>query len=133
MMPYDKIRPLCTVNCSNDHVLTLSHSRPRSAYAQAKKMAVALAARIKKEKGVSNGVAAFYRHLPADFLEEKRRQQLVQHKLTSSVCLPPPVSTSYQCKASHHSPMHRSQWQGLHLLVVKQPSGITKASGWLQP
>ncbi len=56
--------------------------------AQAKKKAVALAAKIKAETGVSNGIAAFYKHLPADFLEEKRKQRIAQTKLPplASIC-----------------------------------------------
>ena len=72
------------------------------AFPQAKKKAVALAARIKKEKGVSNGVAAFYKHLPADFLEEKRRQQLGQPSLPSPASIHPihlPV-----INLDHHAP-----------------------------
>lgn len=55
------------------------------AASQAKKKATSLAVQIRKERGVSNGVAAFYSHLPNDFLEEKRRQQAGQPKLSPGV------------------------------------------------
>ena len=54
---------------------------------QAKRKAVSLAAKIKREKGVRNGVASFYEHLPQDFLEEKRQQQAGRPKLPAQVCL----------------------------------------------
>ena len=38
---------------------------------------------------MSNGVAAFYKHLPADFLEEKRRQQLGEPKLPFPASISP--------------------------------------------
>lgn len=48
---------------------------------------MSLAAKIKREKGVRNGVASFYEHLPQDFLEEKRQQRADRPKLPAQVCL----------------------------------------------
>ena len=93
------------------------------ASAQAKKKAVALAARIKKERGVSNGVAAFYKHLPADFLDEKRKQHLSQPELSS------PVSTPFFHLPSHCSTPERSPMLETPTAVppgVKHTSGMQK-------
>ena len=67
---------------------------------QVKKKAVSLAAKIKREKGVSNGVAAFYKHLPEDFLEEKRRQRIGQPKITVGVGRPPLLPPLCACCVS---------------------------------
>lgn len=67
---------------------------------QVKKKAVSLAAKIKREKGVSNGVGAFYKHLPEDFLEEKRRQRIGQPKITVGVGRPPLLLPLCVCCAS---------------------------------
>jgi hypothetical protein len=69
---------------------------------QVKKKAVSLAAKIKREKGVSNGMAAFYKHLPEDFLEEKRRQRIGQPKITVGVGRPSLLLPTSVCNASFY-------------------------------
>ena len=75
---------------------------------------MSLAARIKREKGVKNGVASFYEHLPQDFLEEKRQQRNGRPMLPAQVCFL--AFSSALLSESHSAAAERSAKQVLQVM-----------------